>query len=112
MDARDYTSAPISEQLGIPQIIAGLAADLDSLRAGKIGVNDAVARAMLAKQIFNGVRIYLNATKLLSDNARPTQAIEARRAETHSGSVHESAVATPCAQAPSDSTHEGVEHNG
>jgi hypothetical protein len=67
---RDYTSAPVSETLGIQAIIAGLANDLAELRAGKISVNDAMARSMLAKQIFNGVRIYLNGTKLLSDNAR------------------------------------------
>jgi hypothetical protein len=71
MTARDYTSAPVSDQLGIPQIITGLVTDLEDLRAGKISVNDAMARSMLAKQIFNGVRIYLNGTKLLSDNAKP-----------------------------------------
>lgn len=79
MAARDYTSAPVSDQLGIPQIIAGLVSDLDELRAGKISVNDAIARSMLAKQVFNGVRIYLNGTKLLAENARPAQAIETRR---------------------------------
>lgn len=69
MAVRDYESAPVSEQLGLGNVIAGLVSDLDELRAGKISVNDAVARSMLAKQIFNGVRIYLNGTKLLSDNA-------------------------------------------
>ncbi|WP_066703897.1 hypothetical protein [Sphingobium amiense] len=67
---RDYESAPVSEQLGIHSVIAGLVSDLDQLRAGEISVNDAVARSMLAKQIFNGVRIYLNGAKVLSDNAR------------------------------------------
>lgn len=70
MPPRDYEAAPLSEQLGLGGIIAGLVADLDELRAGKISVNDAVARSLLAKQIFNGVRIYLNGTKLLSDAAR------------------------------------------
>lgn len=74
--ARDYESAPVSESLGLQKIISGLANDLDELRAGKISVNDAMARSMLAKQIFNGVRIYLNGTKLLSDSAKPTKAIE------------------------------------
>lgn len=69
MAERDYTAAPVSDQLGIPRIISGLVADLDELRAGKISVNDAMARSMLAKQIFNGVRIYLNGTKMLSDAA-------------------------------------------
>ena len=71
MAERDYITAPVSEQLGIPNIIAGLVSDLDELRAGKISVNDAMARSMLAKQIFNGVRIYLNGAKMLSDNATP-----------------------------------------
>ena len=71
MRPRDYESAPVSEQLGLGSVIAGLISDLDELRDGKISVNDAVARSMLAKQIFNGVRIYLNGTKLLSDTARP-----------------------------------------
>lgn len=67
---RDYTSAPISEQLGLTSIINGLVTDLEELRAGKISVNDAMARSMLAKQIFNGVRIYMNGTKLLSNQAK------------------------------------------
>lgn len=72
MPARDYTSAPIADQLGIPSIVSGLCADLEQLRRGEISVDDAMARSMLAKQIFNGVRLYMNGTKLLSDNARPT----------------------------------------
>ena len=70
MASRDYESAPVSESLGLAKIISGLVSDLDELRAGKISVNDAMARSMLAKQIFNGVRIYLNGTKLLSENAK------------------------------------------
>lgn len=70
MPTRDYETAPVSDQLGLPNVIAGLIGDLDELRAGKISVNDAVARSMLAKQIFNGVRIYLNGAKLLSDNSQ------------------------------------------
>ena len=66
MAGRDYEAAPVSEQLGLGTVITGLISDLDELRAGKISVNDAIARSMLAKQIFNGVRIYLNGTKLMS----------------------------------------------
>ncbi len=69
MAMRDYETAPISDQLGLGNVINGLVSDLDELRAGKISVNDAIARSMLAKQIFNGVRIYLNGTKLLSAKA-------------------------------------------
>jgi len=78
MAARDYTTAPIADQLGIPSIIAGLCGDLEQLRNGEITVNDAMARSMLAKQIFNGVRLYLNGTKLLSENARPISAIDSK----------------------------------
>lgn len=70
MAPRDYESAPASEALGLVDIIQGLAGDLAALRAGKITVNDAIARSLLAKQIFNGVRIYLNGTKLLSEQAK------------------------------------------
>ena len=75
MATRDYESAPVSEQLGLTSIIGGLVSDLEELREGKISVNDAMARSMLAKQIFNGVRIYLNGTKLLSENAREVRSI-------------------------------------
>ena len=70
---RDYESTPAADQLGLSSIINGLAADLNELREGKISVNDAIARAHLAKQIFNGFRIYLNASKMLSDNAKPAK---------------------------------------
>ena len=73
MGVRDYESAPISDQLGIPSIIGGLVSDLQELREGKISVNDAMARSMLAKQIFNGVRIYMNGSKMLSDAAKPAK---------------------------------------
>ncbi|MBI0530899.1 hypothetical protein [Sphingomonas sp. TX0522] len=78
MSSRDYETAPVSDQLGLPNVIAGLIGDLDELRAGKISVNDAVARSMLAKQIFNGVRIYLNGAKLLSDSAQPAAVTQVR----------------------------------
>ena len=77
MAARDYESAPASEKLGLVDVINGLVSDLESLRQGKISTNDAIARSMLAKQIFNGVRLYLNGTKLLADNAKPVAAIAA-----------------------------------
>lgn len=70
MAARDYESAPVSESLGLVAVINGLVSDLEALRNGKISNNDAIARSMLAKQIFNGVRLYLNGTKLLADTAK------------------------------------------
>lgn len=79
MPTRDYESAPVSDRLGLTGIINGLVEDLDALRAGKISVNDAMARSMLAKQIFNGVRIYLNGTKLLSDHAKQVPAVSSSK---------------------------------
>ena len=77
MAARDYESAPVAEQLSLDKVILGLVSDLEQLRAGKIGVNDAIARSLLAKQIFIGVRIYLTANKLLqgTPTAAPAKAL-------------------------------------
>lgn len=79
MAARDYETAPVSERLDLDNVIKGLCQDLELLRAGKIGVNDAVARSLLAKQIFNGVRIYLTASKLLTGAAKETAALSDQR---------------------------------
>lgn len=87
MAARDYESAPAAEALGLTDIIRGLAGDLDALRAGKITVQDAVARSMLAKQIFNGVRIYLNGSKLLSEQAKPVSGTATL--SPHNGASHD-----------------------
>lgn len=84
MVSRDYVSAPLSESLGLGGVIAGLVGDLDALRAGKITVADAIARSLLAKQIFNGVRIYMNGTKYLSDAAQLIPA-ESGAQESESG---------------------------
>lgn len=70
MTTRDYETAPVSDGLALDTIIKGLSSDLDELRAGRISVNDAIARSLLAKQIFNGVRLYLNASKALAGVAK------------------------------------------
>jgi hypothetical protein len=77
MSKRDYESAPVADRLNLETIIAALANDIDELRAGRISVHDAMARATLAKQMFNGVRLYMNGMKMLSENAKPAKAIEA-----------------------------------
>lgn len=73
MAARDYESAPATETLGLDRVIKGLVKDLDALRAGEITTTDAIARSMLAKQIFNGMRLYLSGMKLLADQAKETE---------------------------------------
>lgn len=70
MAERDYASTPVADALGLRDIIAGLAGDLQALRDGKITAADAMARAALAKQIWNGCRTYLNAAALLESRAR------------------------------------------
>ena len=70
MASRDYETSPVADRLDLDNVIRGLCSDLELLRKGKITVNDAVARSLLAKQIFNGVRIYLTATKLLTGSAK------------------------------------------
>ena len=71
MSSRDYVSAPVSESLGLREVILGLSADLDDMREGRISPQDGMARAAVAKQLFNGVRLYLQALKSLEDTARP-----------------------------------------
>ena len=89
MAARDYDAAPVTEHLQLDGVIRGLCADLEALRAGKIGVNDAIARSLLAKQIFNGVRIYLTASKLLETYppAPPSKAVADSSATQEKGSA-------------------------
>lgn len=69
IDSRSETS-PMNERFALDSVILGLASDLEELRARKITISDAQARAELAKQIFNGVRLAINANKLLSERAR------------------------------------------
>lgn len=70
MAERDYASTPVSDVLGLRAIIDGLASDLQETRAGKISPADALARAALAKQIFNGVRLYMHAVRTV-EGLRP-----------------------------------------
>jgi hypothetical protein len=48
----------------------GLVGDMDALRAGTISPSDALARAAIAKQIFNGVRLYVQASVFIAKEAR------------------------------------------
>ncbi|APH71422.1 hypothetical protein [Aquibium oceanicum] len=64
--------APISERFHLDEMIDGLASDLRELRAGKISVREANARAALAKQILRGVHYVVVAQKFLSEQAKLT----------------------------------------
>lgn len=63
-------TSPIADHFSIETVIAGISADLRSLRAGDISVEDARTRAELAKQFFNGVRLVISAQKFLATNAK------------------------------------------
>lgn len=74
MAQRDYESAPVAEALGLGDVIKGLATDLQDLRDKKISPQDGIARAAVAKQLFNGVRLYLQAMQMLEKRAKPVNA--------------------------------------
>lgn len=59
MAERDYSKSPVADALGLRSVIDGLAHDLQELRDQKITPADGMARAAVAKQLFNGVRLYL-----------------------------------------------------
>ncbi|MDE1914684.1 MAG: hypothetical protein KGJ57_04380 [Sphingomonadales bacterium] len=69
------TVTDVGSQISLDVIVQGIAQDLTDLRSGKISVKDAQARALLAKQYMNGVRLVLNARKSLEQGARPVAAI-------------------------------------
>lgn len=72
---RDYESAPMSESLGLRDVILGLVGDIEALRQGAISPQDALARAAVAKQVFNGVRLYVQASRFLGENAPEVKAL-------------------------------------
>lgn len=83
---RDYASSPAADALGLRSIIDGLASDLQDMRNGRISPAQAIASATVAKQIFNGVRLYLQAHQLAKANHAPAaqpdeNLIEGRRDE-------------------------------
>lgn len=71
MAERDYVSTPVADALGLRDVITGLARDLQDLRDRKISPTEGLARAAAAKQIWNGVRLYIDASKQLERQARP-----------------------------------------
>lgn len=70
MPPRDYESTPVADRLDLAGVIRGLSSDLADMRAGRISPQDGIARATVAKQLFNGVRLYLQAMQTLEKGAR------------------------------------------
>lgn len=75
MPPRDYESTPVSDRLDLDSVIRGLANDLDDMRANRITPHEGLARAAVAKQLFNGVRLYLQAMSVLEKSARPVESL-------------------------------------
>lgn len=59
----------LTERFSLDGLILSIINDLDDLRAGKISIKDAQARAELAKQAMNGVRLVINAQRFLENRA-------------------------------------------
>lgn len=66
----------LAERFELQDLINSLSQDLKDLRAGKITVRDANARAVLAKQILRGVHYVVTAQKFLEGRALPAPAKE------------------------------------
>lgn len=64
-----------ADQYSLDAIVKGIADDLIALRTGAISIKDAQARALLAKQYMNGVRLVMNARNSLEAAAKPVKAI-------------------------------------
>jgi len=58
-------ASPLTERFSLDDIIAGLAQDLVAVRKGTMSVDAARAQAEVAKQLFNGIRLVVNAQKYL-----------------------------------------------
>lgn len=65
----------IGDRYSLDAIVKGIADDLIALRAGTISIKDAQARALLAKQYMNGVRLVINARNSLEAAAKSVAAI-------------------------------------
>jgi hypothetical protein len=64
-------ASPLGERFSLDEVINGLALDLAAVRSGSMTVDAARANAELAKQLFNGVRLVVNAQKYLEQRAIP-----------------------------------------
>lgn len=67
----NHEASSLGERFNIDDAIRGLAQDLKELRAGKISVENALTRAALARQMFNGVRLVIQGQRMLAEKAKP-----------------------------------------
>lgn len=66
-------ASSLGERFSIDAVINGLANDLTELRAGTISVENALTRAALARQLFNGVRLVIQGQRMLAEKAKPVR---------------------------------------
>jgi hypothetical protein len=69
MDANSELG-PLSQRFDLMDFTDALIVDLEMLRAGKISVREAQARALLAKQVLRSIHYVVQAQKFLSEHAR------------------------------------------
>lgn len=72
-------ATPLTEGFGLDAVMIGLSNDLNELRAGKISVDEARARAELSKQFMNGLRLYIKARQFLEREAKAVNQIGDRK---------------------------------
>lgn len=65
---------PLTARFNLMDFTDSLIRDLEELRAGKISVRDAQARALLAKHVLRSVHYVVTAQKYLSENAKEISA--------------------------------------
>lgn len=66
----DSEQGPLSERFNLMAFTDDLIRDLTALRAGKISVREARARADLAKQVLRAVHYVVTAQRFISDRAK------------------------------------------
>lgn len=71
-------TGPLTERFNLLEFTDSLIGDLHLLRAGRISVKDAMARAEIAKQVLRSVGYVVTAQKYLAENAKPVKEIPTR----------------------------------
>jgi len=66
----------LNDRFDLESLIRALVQDLNELRAGKINIRDAHARAVLAKEILRGVHYAVVAQRYFEERALPAPGTE------------------------------------
>lgn len=67
---KNVPAGPMTQRFDLMMFTDSLISDLAELRAGKISVREALARAELAKQVLRSVGLVVAAQKFLESNAK------------------------------------------